>query len=294
MHRFGIDVGGTKIEGIVLDPAGRELLRERFATESQHGYDHILSRIGSIHERMRARTNDAPYTLGIGTPGSVSRHTGLMRNSNTLTLNGKPVTRDLERILGRQFTLHNDANCFALAEASLGAAKGHSIVFGVIMGTGCGGGIVINGSVHLGRAAIRGEWGHMSIDPIGPICYCGQRGCVETYISGSGLESRYRERTGRHASAQRIFADADRGQSAAIDVVDGFFANFGRSMANVIDILDPDIIVLGGGLSNIDALYGRGISEVGSRVFTDAFDTPIVRNALGDSAGVIGAALIGV
>ncbi len=157
MHRFGIDVGDTKIEGVVLDPAGRELLRERIPTESQDGYDHILSRIGSIHERMRARTNDAPHTLGIGTPGSVSRHTGLMRNSNTLALNGKPVTRDLERILGRQFALDNDANCFALAEASLGAAKGHSIVFGVIMGTGCGGGIVINGCVHLGRAAIGGE-----------------------------------------------------------------------------------------------------------------------------------------
>ncbi len=134
----------------------------------------------------------------------------------------------------------------------------------------------------------------MSIDPIGPICYCGQRGCVETYISGSGLESRHRERTGRHASAEGIFADADSGQSSAIDVVDDFLANFGRSMANVIDILDPDIVVLGGGLSNIDALYGRGISEVRSRVFTDAFDTPIVKNALSDSAGVIGAALIGV
>jgi fructokinase len=293
MHRLGIDLGGTKTEGVILDSNGAAIYRQRIPTEAARGYRHILTRVASLYEAMHVRIGGAPHTLGIGTPGAVSPRTGLLRNANTVALNDQLFTIDLEGILGRSFVVANDANCFALAEALLGAARGYPVVFGVIMGTGCGGGIVLGGQVHVGRTAIGGEWGHTSIDPNGPLCYCGTRGCVETYISGSGIEARYFDHTGRRLSATQVFAAAAMNEPDAVTVIDAFYACFGRALANLINVLDPDIVVLGGGLSNVEGLYERGMSEVGHRVFADYFDTPIVKNQLGDSSGVIGAALIG-
>ena len=292
--RLGMDLGGTKIEGIILDHDGAEVFRKRIATEQQQGYSHILGRIKSLHDELSAQLQGRPDTFGIGTPGAISPRTGLLKNSNTVCLNGQPLKADLEKLLGRKIEIQNDANCFAMAEALLGAGRGKKLVFGVIMGTGCGGGIVHKGEVITGPQAIAGEWGHTSIDPNGPACYCGQRGCVETYISGGGLEARYAEKFGEKKSLKQIVQNYQAGEPRAVGFMKNFFRHFGRALANVIDVLDPDAVVLGGGVSNIDALYTEGIAEVAKCVFSDSLETPIVKNQLGDSAGVIGAALIGI
>lgn len=250
--------------------------------------------VKSLHDDLAGHIRNAPHTFGIGTPGAISPRTGLLKNSNTVCMNGKPVKADLEKSLGRKIEIQNDANCFAMAEALLGAGKGKKLVFGVIMGTGCGGGIVHKGEVLTGPQAIAGEWGHMSIDPSGPLCYCGQRGCVETYISGGGLQNRYAEQFGVKKTFREIEADYHRGDAAAVGFMNGFFRHFGRAMANLIDVLDPDVVVLGGGVSKFDALYTNGVAEVARHTFTDHFETPIVKHQIGDSAGVIGAALIGI
>jgi fructokinase len=294
MFRIGIDLGGTKIEGIVLDTRGREIFRKRVDTQQQLGYRHILNRIKELYDELAAQIQRQPHTFGIGTPGAISPRTGLLKNSNTLCMNGQPVKSDLENLLGRKIEIQNDANCFAMAEALHGAGKGKKLVFGVIMGTGCGGGIVHNGEVIVGRQAIAGEWGHMSIDPNGPQCYCGERGCVEGYISGGGLEARYAEKFGVKKSFREIEKDFYAGETQAAEFMKIFFRNFGRALANLIDVLDPDVIVLGGGVSKFDALYSEGVAQVAEFVFSDSLETPIVKNQLGDSAGVIGAALIGV
>jgi fructokinase len=294
MFRIGIDLGGTKIEGIVLDEPGKEIFRKRIETQRELGYRHILNRIQELHDELAAHIRREPHTFGIGAPGVISPRTGLMKNSNTLCLIGQPVKSDLENLLGRKIEIQNDANCFAMAEALHGAGKGKKLVFGVIMGTGCGGGIVHNGEVITGPQGIAGEWGHSSIDPNGPQCYCGQRGCVETLISGGGLEARYAEQFGVKKSLREIEKDFYAGEPKAIEFMKTFFRNFGRAIANLIDVLDPDMIVLGGGVSKFDALYTEGIAEVAKSVFSDSMETPIVKHQLGDSAGVIGAALIGV
>jgi fructokinase len=294
MFRIGIDLGGTKVEGIVLDAHGRELFRKRIATEQESGYRHILNRIKELHDELASQIKNQPHTFGMGAPGVISPRTGLMKNSNTLCLIGQPLKTDLENLLGRKIEIQNDANCFALAEARLGAGKGRKLVFGVIMGTGCGGGIVYQGEVITGPQAIAGEWGHMSIAPDGPLCYCGQRGCVETFISGGGLEARYAEQFGAKRAFKEIVKDYHAGEPKAAAFMTTFFRNFGRSLANLIDVLDPDMVVLGGGVSNFDALYTEGVAEVARHVFSDDLETPIVKNQLGDSAGVIGAALIGI
>ena len=292
--RIGIDLGGTKIEGIVLDENGQELARKRVETRQESGYVPILNRIKALHDDLAAAIHGEPHTFGIGTPGAISPRSGLLKNSNTICLNGQPLKADLERILGRKIEIQNDANCFAMAEALHGAGKGNKLVFGVIMGTGCGGGIVYNGEVFTGRQAIAGEWGHMSIDPNGPLCYCGRRGCVETFISGGGLEARYAEQHRVKRPFTEITKDYYRGDLKAVEFMKVFFTNFGRSMANLIDVLDPDLVVLGGGVSNFDAIYTEGVAEVARCVFSDSLETPIVKHCIGDSAGVIGAALIGV
>src|SRR5690242_20793242 len=207
MYRVGIDLGGTKIEGVVLDANGKETFRKRIPTEREHGYQHILNRVKFLHDELVASVSGRPTTFGIGTPGAISPRTGLLKNSNTVCMNGQHVRADLEKLLGRKIEIQNDANCFAMAEALLGAGKGKRLVFGVIMGTGCGGGIVYKGEVITGPQAIAGEWGHTSIDPAGPMCYCGQRGCVETYISGGGAEARYAERTSREKTFPEIEKD---------------------------------------------------------------------------------------
>lgn len=294
MNRIGIDLGGTKIEGVVLDAAGAELLRKRIPTEREKGYTHILERIAGLHDQLVRETGSAAHTFGIGTPGAVSRRTGLLKNSNTVCLNGQPLKADLERRLGRPIEIQNDANCFAMAEAMRGAGQGRDLVFGVIMGTGCGGGIVHKGAVITGLQAIGGEWGHMAIDPQGPACYCGARGCVETLISGGGLEQRWLEQHGAARPLRDIVQDYRTGEGRAVAFMKLFFARFGRALANLINVLDPDIVVLGGGVSNIPELYDEGVKEVARCIFSDSLETPIVKHALGDSAGVIGAALIGI
>jgi fructokinase len=291
MRAIGIDLGGSKIEGAVLDEALRPVHRVRVATERERGYEHILGRVAEVVAGLRLEAPEV-RVIGIGTPGSFSARDGTLKNSNTTCLNGRPLHADLERRLGMPVRLENDANCFALAEARGGAAQGHALIFGVILGTGVGGGIVIDGRVWTGPQHIAGEWGHHAIDPAGPDCYCGQRGCVETLLSGPALEAAYRAAGGPAASAAEVAVRAAAGEATAAAVLSRHLDWFGRALANVIDILDPDVVVLGGGLSNLDVLYTRGRDAVARHVFNDELRTPIVPNRLGDSAGVIGAALL--
>ena len=290
-RRIGIDLGGTKIEGVALDERMQPLWRERIATESEHGYDHILDRLSLMAAQLRAVVPEATV-LGIGTPGSISMRDGTMKNCNTTCLNGRRLHNDIAARLDMEVRLENDANLFALSEALAGAGRGASLVFGVIMGTGVGGGIVHKGELLTGAQHLAGEWGHHAIDGDGPYCYCGRRGCVESFFSGRAVQRQYRDRSGHDADMATIIAAYRRGESGAGEVVERFFDRFGRALANVVNILDPDTIVLGGGLSNINELYTLGRQAVERYVFNDELRTPIVRNQLGDSAGVIGAALL--
>jgi fructokinase len=291
MQRIGIDLGGTKIEGVVLDEGNQVVLRRRVATESAAGYEHIVERVGYVADELLRLAPDCPM-IGIGTPGAVSQRTGRMKNCNTVCLNDRDLPGDLQRRIGKPVLVENDANCFVLAEATCGAATAAGVVFGIIMGTGVGGGIVCDGKLLRGPQRIAGEWGHHSIDPNGPDCYCGQKGCVERYISGPAVERRYQAETNEVVPMIDIVARARAGERAATQAVTAFLDRFGRALANVVTILDPDVIVLGGGLSNIDELYDAGRRAVARYVFNDELRTPIRRHALGDTAGVIGAALL--
>ncbi|MFY9300795.1 MAG: ROK family protein [Candidatus Nitrosotenuis sp.] len=288
MHRVGIDLGGTKIEGICLDDRKQVIQKKRIPTNQQNGYKSIIESIVSMVSDLTQ--NVSHYTVGICTPGAISKKTGLIKNSNTQCLIGMPLRDDLEKLLGKKIAMDNDANCFAMAEATMGAGVGHGVVFGVILGTGVGGGIVINGKIHKGRTYIAGEWGHHTLHQNGNKCYCGKLGCVETYISGPALEKRWAELTGKSGPLAAIVQDL--GTEEAQKWKQEFLDNFGTGLANVIDILDPDAIVLGGGVSNIDFLYTEGKNAVYGKVFSDLVDTPILKNKLGDSAGVFGAALL--
>lgn len=295
MNRIGIDLGGTKIEGILLDESGDILERKRMPTNRDNGYEYIVDAIVKLITDLQI-ISKTDTSVGICTPGAISPHTGKIKNSNTVCLIGKSFKEDIELKIDCKIKMDNDANCFAIAEAKLGAAKEYNFLFGVIIGTGVGGGIVINGEVHQGRMAIAGEWGHHTLYPNGNQCYCGNNGCVETYISGPSLEKRWTELTGDTKSLQDIIAEA--GQLPK-DIAKQFsewkqelVLNFGIALANVIDILDPDAIVLGGGVSNIPFLYDEGIKSVYTKVFSDEVDTPILKNKLGDSAGVFGAAYL--
>ena len=294
MYRIGIDLGGTKIEGVVLDGAGREILRRRIDTDRERGYRHILGRLKSLHDELAAAVPGQPTTFGIGTPGAHNPVTGLLGNSNTTCMNGQPFKVDIEALLGRKIGIQNDANCFAMAEALLGAGKGKDLVFGVILGTGCGGGMVHHGEVVAGLHGFAGEWGHHSIDPNGPKCFCGQRGCAELFISGGGLQARYAEQFGMSRTFREIAADYRAGELRAVEFMRVFFKHFGHATANLIAFLDPDIIVLGGGVSKFDALYTEGLAEVSRHLFSGKLETPIVKHQIGDAAGVLGAALVGV
>ncbi len=294
MYKLGIDLGGTKIEGIVLDQESNVLFRERIPTEQEQGYEHIINNIHRLYHLMVDDIKGAEHTIGIGTPGAISPRSGLLKNSNAVIMNGKPVQKDIEKAIGRPIAIQNDANCFAMAEAMLGPGKGKHMVFGVIMGTGCGGGLVIDGKVHTGLQAIGGEWGHMSIDPNGPECYCGARGCVETFISGGGLTKMYAKRYDNPKSLPEVQQDYYQGEPRAAEFFNHFFVRFGTAMANLIAVLDPDIVILGGGFSNFEAIYTEGIKEVERQVFSDSLDTPIVKHTQGDSAGVFGAAFVGI
>ncbi|MGI0057554.1 MAG: ROK family protein [Nitrosarchaeum sp.] len=287
MHKLGIDLGGTKIEAILLDESLNTIQRKRIPTP-QSDYHKILNAISSLTADILEHIED--YSIGICTPGAISKKTGLIKNSNTQCLIGRPLREDLENKLDKKISMENDANCFAIAESTLGVAKEFDVVFGVIMGTGVGGGIVIDGKIHQGRTNIAGEWGHHTLHRNGNNCYCGKQGCVETYISGPALEKRWKELTGKSQNMSEIIRNLD--YSKTKQWKDEFLENFGFGLANVIDILDPDVIVLGGGLSNIDFLYTEGKDSVYHKVFSDLIDTPILKNKLGDSAGVFGAALL--
>ncbi len=289
MHKIGIDLGGTKIEGILLDEKYSTIQRKRIETHQENGYDSIVKSIISLVNELKGKTS-GEITVGMCTPGITDANSGLIKNSNTQCLVGMPLKNDIENILGYEIATENDANCFALSESVLGSAKGYDVVFGVIMGTGVGGGIVINETLHKGRTNIAGEWGHHTLHPNGNECYCGKQGCVETYISGPALEKRWLELTGKKESLQSIVQDFS--DEKAKQWKDEFLENFGIGLANVIDILDPDVIVLGGGVSNIPFLYDQGKKIVYENVFSDLVDTPILKNSLGDSAGVFGACMI--
>ncbi len=289
MNKIGIDLGGTKIEGILLDESLNVVKKIRIPTEQEKGYISIIQSITSLIDELKSKSN-IEFTIGLSTPGAISKKTGLIKNSNTQCIIEKPLQEDLQKGLEHEITIENDANCFALAEATLGAAKNYDVVFGVIMGTGVGGGIIINGKIHRGRTNIAGEWGHHTLKQNGNNCYCGKNGCVETYLSGPALEKRWTELTGKADSLELITNNLN--DSKANQWKSEFLANFGASLANVIDILDPDAIVLGGGVSNVSFLYDEGRDAVYDQVFSDLVDTPILQNKLGDSAGVFGACLL--
>jgi len=290
VHKIGIDLGGTKIEGILVDEKFGLIERKRIETHQENGYDSIVKSITSLVNELKSKTS-VDTSVGVCTPGISDTNSGLIKNSNTQCLIGMPLKTDIEKKLGYKIFMENDANCFALAESSLGAGKGYNIVFGVILGTGVGGGIVINGSLHKGRTNIAGEWGHHTLHPNGRQCYCGKQGCVETYISGPALENDWSVLTGKKESLQTIIQN----QYHFLEGISwkrNFLENFGIGIANVIDILDPDAIILGGGVSNIPFLYDEGKKMVFEKVFSDSVDTPILKNQLGDSAGVFGACLL--
>jgi len=293
MLRIGIDLGGNKTEIAAFDASGAELLRRREPTPSDD-YATTLSLIAKLvaDAERELKTN---ATIGIGTPGALSPLTGLMRNSNSTCLNNRPLKEDLRRTLGREVRLANDANCFALSEARDGAAAGAACVFGVIIGTGVGGGIVINGQVIDGPNAITGEWGHNSLpwpedgERPGAPCYCGKRGCIETFLSGPGLARDYARQHGISISAEEIVARSVRELSAE-QVLARYEDRLARALASVINVLDSAVIVLGGGLSNIDRLYKNVPALWGKWVFSDTVRTRLTRNVHGDSSGVRGAA----
>ena len=296
---WGLDLGGTKIEGVILESAYsmKVLERMRIPTEGDKGYDHVLGRIKSLVDQMSTKTGIMPESIGLGTPGVLDPDLQTMKNCNSTSLNGKYLKKDLEALLDMPVKMANDANCFAAAEACLGVVRDEmptaQVVFGVIMGTGVGGGVVINGKALYGRHGIAGEWGHNFLDASGGACYCGKVGCVETVISGPGLQRYYASLTGEKKRMQEIVRLAKEGSDeAATKTMQRMVEFFGKGIANVINILDPDAIVLGGGLGNIDLLYTEGVKEVEKHLFNHVLRTSFLKPKLGDSAGVFGAALL--
>ena len=297
-HRLGIDLGGTKIEAVLLGPGGAVLDRRRVPTprhpNPRKEYADILDAVTNLTEKAGEHCPpSSPCTVGIGIPGAIDPDTGLVQNANTTSLTGKPLKQDLERRLGCPVGMENDANCFTLAESLQGAGRGYGLVFGIIMGTGCGGGLCINGKLHRGRHLIAGEWGHFSVDPGGARCYCGNAGCVETKISGGGVEKNFQKKFGRRLTMNQITQGYRDGDPESGVVFDEFLEDFGRCLGGLISLLDPDAVVLGGGLSNIRELYTLGLARVRRYAFHHHIETPILKNRLGDSAGVFGAAWIG-
>lgn len=299
VNLWGIDLGGTKLEGAVLESRAnpRIIARMRIPTEAHKGYEHMIGQVAKLIDMMAAEAGTRPAALGLGHPGALDPHTGVIKNANTTALIGKPFDKDLSAKLGIPVKLANDANCFAMAEAHMGAVPeilpNAEVVFGVIMGTGVGGGLVVHNKVINGRQGIGGEWGHNFLDVSGGTCYCGRSGCVETLISGPALERYYARVSGTVLPLRDICSRAEDGSdSVAVQTINRLLHFFGKAMAVVINIVDPDVIVLGGGLGHIDRLYTDGVDEVRKYVFNDRLDTLFVKPKLGDSAGVYGAALL--
>ena len=296
---WGIDMGGTKIEGVILkstkDP--KVIFRDRVPTEADKGYSHILGQVEKVVNMMKKNAGSEPSRIGFSTPGTLDPKLATMKNCNSVAMNGQPMKADLERILGLNIEMANDANCFALAETRLGVVKEQfpkaNVVFGVILGTGVGGGVVVDGKAIGGLQGIAGEWGHNFLDESGGPCYCGKSGCVEKVIAGPALEKYYFNETGNKKPLKDIVALAESkvdptAQKTMIRLVEFF----GKSLSVVINILDPDVVVIGGGVGNIDLLYDRGLDSLRKYVFNNRLDTPVVRPLLGDSAGVYGAAFL--
>ena len=299
MIRIGIDLGGTKIEGIALDEKGVELARERVDTPAGD-YQGTLVAIKALIEGIEKEIKTSqPASIGICTPGALSyakSSEGLLKNSNSVCMNGKPVLKDLEVLLRRQIKMTNDANCFALSEATDGAARGEEIVFGVIVGTGVGAGIVVNGHVLNGANAIAGEWGHNPLpwpeddERPGLTCYCGKNGCIETFLSGPGLANNYEMDTGHVLTSRQIVTHAGQGDADCEQALQRYERRMAKALAHVINILDPNVIVLGGGMGNIKRLYQNVPKLWGEYVFSDTVSTKLLAPVYGDSSGVRGAA----
>lgn len=292
---WGIDLGGTKVEGVVLDPdrLSEPVARLRVPTESSKGYGHLLGQITKVVELLESETGlTRPKRIGMGTPGARDPDSGLMKNCNSTVLNGRTLLEDSERALGAKVTMANDANCFALAESKLGCALGYGTVFGVIMGTGVGAGIVVDGKVLMGRHSIAGEWGHNVLEEGGTPCYCGKRGCVETVLSGPGLERYFESISARNLPLADIAALEEEGDPHAVQTIDRLCTMFGRAIGTVINVLDPDVVVLGGGVGNVERVCARARECAAPWVITPTLHTEFRRPTLGDSAGVFGAAML--
>jgi predicted NBD/HSP70 family sugar kinase len=296
---WGIDLGGTKIEGVVLQPGAKPdvLARLRIPTESAKGYEHIIGQITKLTGMLSEQTGLHPETIGICTPGTLDPITQTLKNSNTLCLNGRPFNLDVAQALQIPVHIANDANCFALAEANMGVVQEilpeAEVVFGVILGTGVGGGVVVRNKVINGRQGIGGEWGHNFLDESDGPCYCGKTGCVETIISGPALEKYYNSISGKNLRLPEIVKNYHSGiDDQATATLQRLIQNFGKAISVVINIIDPDVIVLGGGVGNIDLLYTAGVEEVKKYVFNNRLDTIFAKPSLGDSAGVFGAAML--
>ena len=298
-HLWGIDLGGTKIEGAVLDAAqpDKVLFRNRLPTEAGKGYHHVVNQVALLVQMMEQHMGYRPDRIGIGTPGTLDPQSQLLKNSNSTALNGQPLKADLQKSLQMEVYMANDANCFALAETHMGVVQRNfphaRVVFGVIMGTGVGGGIVVNGQVINGLQGIAGEWGHNFLDDSGGACYCGKYGCVEKVIAGPALEKFYESRTGIHRSLKAIQQlAAGQMDVHALETLTRLTHFFGKALSVVVNILDPDVIVVGGGVGNIDLLYSAGVASLRKHVFNNHLETPVVKPLLGDSAGVFGAAFL--
>lgn len=292
--RIGVDLGGTKIEFVALERDGRELHRHRIATP-RFDYEGTVRAIAEAVEGIEKKLGRGA-TVGVGIPGTISAKTGLVKNANSTWLIGKPFDKDLSRAVGREVRCANDANCLAVSEATDGAGAGKHVVFAVILGTGCGGGIAVDGRVHSGSNGVAGEWGHSTLPWMRPEeypgqpCYCGRNGCIETWISGTGLEADYKRATGDTLKGPEIIARSGAGEPAAVAALDRFEDRLTRGLAGVINLLDPDVIVLGGGVSQIPRLYKNVPGRLKEYVFGKEADTPVLPAKHGDSSGVRGAA----
>lgn len=298
-HRWGIDLGGTKAEGVVLGAGGAAdiLFRDRVPTRAENGYQHILGQIQQLVHLMEQKMGYRPARIGFGTPGTLDPKTRTMKGCNSECMNFMPLKDDLQRLLALDVAIANDANCFALAETRLGvvarqfpAAK---VVFGVILGTGVGGGLVVDGRAIGGLQGIGGEWGHNFLDDSGGPCYCGKSGCVEKVLAGPALERYYKTLTGHPLALKEIYARSRQGEAAAVQTIHRLTYFFGKAISVVVNIIDPDVIVIGGGVGNIPEIYSAGVDQARKYAFNNGvLDTPIVQPLLGDSAGVFGAAFL--
>lgn len=292
--RIGIDLGGTKIEALAIDGRGAELARHRVDTP-RDDYEATIKAMVALVHRMEAETGKTG-TVGAGIPGTISRVTGRVKNANSTWLNGQPFHTDLTAALGREVRVANDANCLAVSEATDGAAAGVRFVYGVILGTGCGGGVALEGCVHDGPNGVAGEWGHNPLpwpkpeESPGPACYCGKRGCMEMWVSGTGIARDYKNVTGTAKTTREIVADFAAGDRVASETIERFEDRLARGLSNVINILDPDVIVIGGGVSRVEHIYGALPKLLPQYVFGGEAATPIVQAKYGDSSGVRGAA----